>query len=134
MGTMSLPPFTDEGLLPIGNYPLSLDELRTSHLVSGASTASSTWDRVWRARLVDNLEILVRQLWQVGIERIFVDGSFVEEKDHPNDIDGYFECDLFAFASGQLERDLNALDAHRVWTWDPMRRRPDLNSAKRQLP
>jgi len=38
------------------------------------------------------------------------------------------------FASGQLERDLNAMDPFKVWTWDPSSRRPDPNSAKRQLP
>jgi hypothetical protein len=28
----------------------------------------------------------------------------VEEKDHPNDIDGYFVCDLQVLASGELTR------------------------------
>ena len=68
--------------------------------------------------LVSNLEILVDQLWQVGITRIYANGSFVEEKDRPNDIDGYFECELRHFVSGRLERDLNALDPAHVWTWD----------------
>jgi hypothetical protein len=131
---MALPGFTDEGLLPIGDYSLTLDALRESHLVTGSRSASANWDRAWRARLIDNLAILVNQLWQVGIDRIFVNGSFVEEKDHPNDIDGYFECDLLYLARGQLEQDLNALDPYKVWTWDPTRRRPDRNSAKRQLP
>jgi len=58
----------------------------------------------------------------------------VEDKDHPNDIDGYFECGLRYFASGQLQRDLNTLEGADIWTWDPARRIPDLNSAKRQLP
>lgn len=131
---MFLPGFTDEGLLPTGDYLLTLDGLRQSHRVIGSSSASASWDQPWRVRLVDNLGILVNQLWQVGIDRIFVDGSFVEEKDHPNDIDGYFECDLLYLARGQLERDLNALDPYKVWTWDPTRRRADRNSAKRQLP
>jgi len=63
-----------------------------------------------------------------------VDGPFVEEKDHPNDIDGYVECDVRYFASGQLQRDLNALEGADVWTWDPARRIPDPSSGKRQLP
>ena len=113
---------------------MTLSELRASYLVTGTGVASSTWDATWRARLVNNLEIMVRQLWQVGIDRIFVDGSFVEDKDHPNDIDGYFECDVFRLASGDLERELNALDPHKVWTWTQASRRPDPNSAKRQLP
>ncbi len=129
----SVPPFTPEGLLPVGDYRLTLAELRASALVTGAGLPS-TWDGGWRARLVDNLELLVDQLWRVKIDQIFVDGSFVEAKDHPNDIDGYFECDVRYFASGQLERDLNALDPHKVWTWDPTSRRADANSTKRQLP
>lgn len=84
--------------------------------------------------LVNNLAVLVHQLWHVGIDRIFVDGSFVEDKDHPNDIDGYFECDVYDLVYGRLERDLNALDPHKVWTWDPGSRRPDPNFAKGQLP
>ena len=63
-----------------------------------------------------------------------VDGSFVEDKDHPNDIDGYFECDLRRLASGELARHLNLLDPHQVWTWDPASRRPYRGYAKRQLP
>jgi hypothetical protein len=54
--------------------------------------------------LVDNLEILTRQLWQVGIREVYADGSFAEDKDHPNDIDGYFVCDLIQLSSGELTR------------------------------
>lgn len=130
----NLPPFTDQGLLPVGDYDLTLEELRDSHLVTGQGVESPIWDAVWRAELVGNLAVLVRQLWQVGIDAIFVDGSFVEAKDHPNDIDGYFECDLIAFADGHIQRALNALDPGRIWTWDPRSRRPDPNSGKLQLP
>jgi hypothetical protein len=129
-----LPPFTNEGVLPVGDYPLTLSELRTSHLVTGSGLVSPHWDVAWRAELVDGPEVLVGQLWQVGIDRIFVDGSFVEDKDHPNDIDGYFECDLRYLVSRRLENDLNALDPYKVWTWKPSSRLPDANSAKRQLP
>jgi hypothetical protein len=131
---MSLPPFTNEGLMPVGDYPLTFEQLRASHLVTGEGNASSTWDSAWRAWLVNNLEILVTQLWQVGINRIFIDGSFVENKDHPNDIGGYFECDLRYLATRQLHRDLNAIDPFKVWTWDAASRRPDSNSTKKQLP
>ena len=129
-----LPQFTEDGVLPVGDYPLMIEELRASFLVTGDGVESSAWDATWRGYLVDNLGILVGQLHQVGLDRIFVNGSFVEDKDHPNDIDGYFECDPRYLGSGQLERDLNALDPDKVWTWSPARRRPDPNSAKRQLP
>jgi hypothetical protein len=92
------------------------------------------WDAAWRAKLVDGLEILTRQLWQVGVIEVFADGSFVEDKDHPNDIDGYFVCTLDHLASGRLERELNLLDPFKVWTWDPASRRPYRGYPKRQLP
>lgn len=57
---------------------------------------------------------MVGQLWQVGITEIFIGGSFVEDKDHPNDIDGYFVSDLRFLASGDLQRQLNLLDPHSV--------------------
>jgi hypothetical protein len=119
--------------LPPGDYALAFSALRGSHLVTGQGVGSPTWDAAWRATLVDHLAVLVGQLWQVGIERIFIDGSFVEDKDRPNDIDGYFECDFAFLASGQLERELNILDPYKIWTWAPASRRPDEN-LKGQLP
>ena len=115
---------------------MSFAELRQSILVGGqgGAAASQTWDAVWRSLLVDNLEILTRQLWQVGIKEVFADGSFAENKDHPNDVDGYFVCDLGSLASGTLERQLNLLDPHKIWTWDPASRRPYRGYPKRQLP
>ncbi|MBI5433758.1 MAG: hypothetical protein HZA52_13080 [Planctomycetes bacterium] len=132
----SVPPFTAEGLLPAGDYELSFAELRASALVEGPPGAEDgvNWDAAWRRRLVDNLEVLVKQLWSVGIRDVFADGSFAEDKSHPNDIDGYFVCDLARLRTGQLERELNLLDPHKVWTWDPASRRPFRGYPKRQLP
>lgn len=129
-----LPSFTDQGYLPAGDYPLAFAELRASKLVSSPGPHYPRWDGAWRAHLVDNLEILVAQLWDVGIDEIFIDGSFVEDKDHPNDIDGYFVCDLRALASGSLERELNLRDPYKIWTWDPASRRPYRGYPKKQLP
>lgn len=132
----TLPDFNADGMLPPGDYELTLDELRASTLVAGPSNRSEfpNWDGRWRAALVENLAVMVRQLWAAGITEIFIDGSFAEDKDHPNDIDGYFECDLMRLARGDLERDLNLLDPHKVWTWDPQSRRPHRGYAKLQLP
>jgi len=121
-------------MLPPGNYELTLDELRACSLVTGNGVGSSTWNSAWRASLVENLAVLVGQLHRIGIVDIFADGSFVEDKDHPNDIDGYFVCDLRKFASGDLQRELNLLDPHKVWTWDPRERRPFRGYPKKQLP
>lgn len=83
---------------------------------------------------MDNLEVMVGELWEIGITEVFANGSFLEDKEHPNDIDGYFECDLRYLATGELERDLNTLDEHKVWTWDHRERRPYRNYPKAQLP
>ncbi|HET6249699.1 MAG TPA: hypothetical protein VFE47_18565 [Tepidisphaeraceae bacterium] len=125
--------FTPDGALPPGDYPLTFDELRSSILVVGPKKYP-TWNAGWRLQLVENLEILVKQLWAVGIDEIFIDGSFVEDKDHPNDIDGYFVCDPQRFVSHQLEDELNRLDPEKCWTWNPISRRPFKGYPKRQLP
>ena len=132
---VEVPGFTAEGLLPPGEYLLTLEELRRSPLVLGPGDLGlyPNWDARWREKLVANLAILVRQLWTAGITEIFIDGSFVEDKDHPNDIDGYFVCDLRRLASGDLQRELNVLDPYQIWTWDPATRRPYRGYPKRQL-
>lgn len=133
---MKLPRFVGDGVLPPGDFELSISELKQSMLVGGPEnrTENLHWDKSWRMKLVENLEIMVRQLNQVGIAEIFVDGSFVEDKDHPNDIDGYFVCGRRHLISGDLERELNLLDPHNAWTWDPDSRRPYPGYPKKQLP
>lgn len=105
---------------------MTLDQLARSRLVRGprGRQRSRHWDAAWRAKLVANLGILTGELADIGINEIFVDGSFVEAKDHPNDIDGYFVCDRNQFLSGKLERELNRASAKRCWTWDDDERRP----------
>ena len=71
----------------------------------GPKTVSKDWNVSWRLHLVRNLEVIVLQLWKVGIESIYIDGSFAEMKDHPNDIDGYFECDFMDFVTGLCRKD-----------------------------
>ena len=90
---LKLPEFDNEGLLPPGDYALSRAQLKASMLVTGPQSLGrcgrAGWDSPWRATLVDNLAIMVGHLWRVGVTEVFVDGSFVEDKCHPNDIDGY---------------------------------------------
>lgn len=128
-----IPPFTPDGLLPAGDYEVTFPELRRSILAQGPQGAPN-WDRDWRLGLIDNLETLTRQFWSVGVRDVFADGSFAEDKDHPNDIDGYFTCDLNELASGELTRRLNAIDPYNAWTWDPGSRRPYRGYPKAQLP
>lgn len=125
--------FNDFDLLPAKDYELTIEELKESILVLGPEDGLP-WDKEWRRYLVDQLEILVNQLWEIGITNIYIDGSFVENKAHPNDIDGYFECDLLELATGNLQRNLNMLDPYKVWTWDNKSRKPYKGYTKKQLP
>lgn len=130
--------FTNEGVLPPGDYVTTFPELRKSLLVKG--TGSKNWDTAWRLELTHRAEKLVCQLWSVGIDDVYLDGSFVEDKDHPNDIDGYFDPKLSAFSQSDMERfeklqsDLNVIDPHRVWDWSPQSRTHDHETGKKQLP
>lgn len=110
-----IPKFNDYGLLPQGDYEVTFEELRSSPLVVGPEGRTS-WDRVWRAQLVDNLEILTDQLWRVGIRDVYAGGSFVSLKDQPGDIDGYFVCDRWDYLNGALYRRLNLIDPYNAWT------------------
>ena len=103
---LELPLFDPSGLLPPGNYEMSLEGLKGSMLVEGPGEGYASWNSHWRLKLVENLEILVGQLWEVGVTEILADGSFVEDKDHPNDIDGYFECSFVDVATRRLQREL----------------------------
>lgn len=99
---------------------MTLAELKASYLVTGQGVESATWDATWREKLVDYLSELVAELWVVPMTgRIFINGSFVTIKDHPGDIDGYFECPQKSIASRELNRALNARNAHQIWVWDP---------------
>jgi len=131
-----LPDFSGDAVLPPRDYALTLAQLRASRLVLGPGDPKDhpVWDAAWRLKLVDNLSVLVEQLWTVGIEDIYIDGSFVEDKNHPNDIDGYFVCDPMRFASGDLEEELNRIDPAKCWTWDHRTRRAYRGYPKLQLP
>jgi hypothetical protein len=98
------------------DYPMTFDQLRQSLLVKGDESVHN-WDEGWRWHLVNQCEILVKQLWQVGIEEVFLNGSFVTDKAHPNDVDGYFVVpsldELF-----DIQSKLNDLDPYCCWTWD----------------
>ena len=128
--------FNSRGLLDPGDYEMTFDQLKKSLLVVGPGPAAGQdWDDIWRLNLVNQAEILVSQLWQVGVTEIFIDGSFVEQKAHPSDIDGYFVVDdVRDFATGEFQRKLNILDPHKIWTWDQHSRKAYNGYMKKQLP
>ncbi|WP_251951899.1 DUF6932 family protein [Salinibacter ruber] len=82
-----IPDFTDERLLPPGDYEVTFEELRKSILVAGPDSESpwgEEWDAEWRGYLTRQAETMCSHLWEVGIEEIYLDGSFTEAKAHPN--------------------------------------------------
>ena len=93
--------FTQAGLLPTGDHPMTIRALRQSPLVVGPWGRSAEWDQWWRRTLVDSLEVLFEQLLLVGITNVYANGSFTSNKNRPEDIDGYFTCDFSEFASHQ---------------------------------
>jgi len=82
----------DNGELKAGEHPATLDEIAT---VYGRSN-----DR--RKFLMRGLREAAENLEQAGVKRIWVNGSFITDKDEPNDIDGCWEYND--------SMDLNALD------------------------
>jgi hypothetical protein len=127
-----LPRFNDAGLLPPGDDELTIEQLKTSMLVVGPRANNAAWDSNWRMQLVSSLEILARQLRQVGItSSICIGGSFVEDRSTPHDIDGYFYCNDREFLSGRLEERLNQLDPYQAWNWKPNSLTPDARGMMR---
>ena len=109
--------FTSQGVLANGTYDATFAQIRSSILVRGNS--SPAWDSVWRTNLLKNAEVLTKELWAIGINDVFLDGSFVEDKDRPNDIDGYFDTglklvpsDLPKFAT--MVQNLNLANPHKI--------------------
>ena len=133
-----MPPvlFNSRGLLNPGDYEMTFDDIKKSILVIGPGTSvEPEWDDQWRLHLVEQAEVLVKQLWQIGVTEIFLDGSFVEQKAHPSDIDGYFVVDdLRDFASGDFTRRLNMIDPYKIWTWEQHSRKAYNGYMKKQLP
>lgn len=122
--------FDKDGLLPPGDYSMTFSELRNSILICGPPRRGGAWDENWRSQLVTNLEILVKHLWSVGITEIYINGSFVEDKARPGDIDGYFECDAKTFL--QIKRDLLTIDS--CWSWKRYGSKSGIGSVVSKIP
>jgi len=68
-----IPTFDERGLLPPGDHEATFDGFRSSVLVVGPTDSEiPDWDAPWRQYLVDQAEVLVRQLWQVGVTEVFL--------------------------------------------------------------
>jgi len=72
-----IPPFNDDGYLPPGIHPASLQE------VAARFGSESELRRVQ----MESLQWLLELARRAGVRRIIVDGSFVTDKLEPNDVD-----------------------------------------------
>jgi len=75
-----IPGFTNEGLLPPGVHETDLEELKEK----------MGWSRK-RRELLEGLEEALELMASCGVTRAYLDGSFVTDKDRPNDIDGCYD-------------------------------------------
>jgi hypothetical protein len=117
---MAIPSFNQYGVLP-DDVDATLDEIENSFLVTGAGLDLPDWAAQSRKSLVDNLRTVVTIFRDVGgVKDIFVNGSFVTERESPSDIDGYFTLvDVTEWRSGEFQRRLNERDPSvtPIWTW-----------------
>jgi hypothetical protein len=88
-----IPQFTDEGLLPPGVHQTGLEEIKEK----------MGWSRK-RRELLEGLEEALDLMASCGVVRAYLDGSFVTDKDRPNDIDGCYD----------LAEDVTAEDLKRL--------------------
>ena len=72
-----IPEFNDNGYLPPGIHPATLDEIATRFGVESEL----------RRVQMQSLRWMVDLAWQAGVLRIVLNGSFVTDKYDPNDVD-----------------------------------------------
>ena len=75
-----IPQFTDEGLLPPGVHETDLEELK----------GKMGWS-FRRRELLEGLEEALELMASRSVVRVYLNGSFVTDKDRPNDVDGCYD-------------------------------------------
>jgi hypothetical protein len=92
-----MPPFTESGYLPPGIWAMSWTDF---------------WERYGynsrRANLLSGLMFALKLLVRSGCQTIYIGGSFITNKERPNDIDGCF--DGMGIDSSSLEPIFQDLD------------------------
>jgi hypothetical protein len=74
-----IPKFNENGYLPEGIHDATFAEFQQRFVWNGK-----------RLQLLDGLRQVVRQLWDAGVEEIYIAGSFITAAPLPNDVDGYW--------------------------------------------
>ncbi|MEE9355662.1 MAG: hypothetical protein V3U75_08755 [Methylococcaceae bacterium] len=119
---MSIPSLNDNRELPDGQYQVSLDEIENRF---GCANEQ-------RRRLMQGLRSAATNLSKAHVRKLWIDGSFVIDKENPNDIDGVWET------NSQI--DLNVLDPVFLGNRDAMKEKygvdffPDVIEAGSGLP
>ena len=76
---MPIPPFNQQGFLPPGIHPATLEEV-----VQKLGCSSKRQDVIERG-----LKPVVERLKALGVREVYLNGSFTTSKPSPGDIDGY---------------------------------------------
>lgn len=105
---MPIPPFTENGVLPIGIYDTSLSEVEEKF-----GRFRSDEDRVV---LFQKLTHYLVELFSWGhVQEVLLDGSFVSSKDNPGDIDLIIVLRSdFDYAAPTTPAEYNVLSSRRV--------------------
>src|ERR1051326_5874460 len=116
MSSTTILPFDPDGYL-IRDVRLTLGELESSQLVTGAGLAIRVWQGDRRLRFVQNLRHVVSELRWAGFRgEIGIDGSFVSVTAVCRDIDVYLVVgpDEFDVFDQRLDA-LNERAGERIW-------------------
>jgi hypothetical protein len=99
--------FLKNGLLPAGDHAITL--LDMEKFIREGPGGEQSWDTVWRLQLLQEFKKRYQQLLSVGIQEVYIDGSYATDKFHPNDMDVYFIVPRNIWRSG-AEQALKAMD------------------------
>ncbi|NMC28380.1 MAG: hypothetical protein GYA42_09600 [Syntrophomonadaceae bacterium] len=107
--------FAKSGLLPPGDHAISLEELE--NFIGRGPGGGQSWDTSWRLQLLQEFKKRYQQLQAVGINEVYIDGSYATDKFHPNDMDVYFVVPRNIWRSG-AEQALKDMDPE-FWRFEP---------------
>lgn len=74
---MPIPPLEETGYLPGGDHEATLDEVEQMFGSSGFK----------RREIMGNLRDVMLELWALGVDTVWLDGSFISSKRRPGDVD-----------------------------------------------
>ncbi len=97
-----IPDFNDDGYLPPGIHPATLDEIEERF---------GTESELRRVQM-QSIRWLVDLARKAGVERIVLNGSFVTDAYEPNDVD----CALLV--RQKMVRDVDAVEDAEVIAWE----------------